>query len=86
MHVATFHRGHGCLPQYGLDGAEEFCAEMSEELGMPFTVAHSSEQLCQGSDVIFTQTPGGQTVLELGWLSVQATFMRPLVIAAADEL
>jgi len=53
---------------YGLAGAEEFCAEMEAELGMPFTVASSAEELCGKSDVIYTQTPGSSTILEKSWL------------------
>lgn len=60
---------------YGLDGAEEFAAEMSSELGIPFTVAASSEELCQKSNVIFTQTPGSETVLELDWLQPGTTII-----------
>jgi ornithine cyclodeaminase/alanine dehydrogenase-like protein (mu-crystallin family) len=51
-----------------VDMAESFAKEMSEELGMPFKVATSAEELCNESDVIFTQTPGSSTVLELEWL------------------
>jgi ornithine cyclodeaminase/alanine dehydrogenase-like protein (mu-crystallin family) len=51
-----------------VDMAESFAKEMSEELGMPFKVASSAEELCNESDVIFTQTPGSSTVLELNWL------------------
>mmetsp|Transcript_19991 Transcript_19991/g.40503 ORF Transcript_19991/g.40503 Transcript_19991/m.40503 type:complete len:358 (-) Transcript_19991:134-1207(-) len=54
---------------YAMDGAEEFAAEMEAELGVPFEVAGSCEELCGKSDVIFTQTPGGSTVLELDWLT-----------------
>merc|ERR1712087_972949 len=43
---------------YGLDGAQEFADEMTAELGMPFTVAATAEELCNQSDVIYTQTPG----------------------------
>lgn len=53
---------------YGLAGAEEFCQEMEAELGVPFVVAGSAEELCGKSDVIFTQTPGSTTVLEKSWL------------------
>jgi ornithine cyclodeaminase/alanine dehydrogenase-like protein (mu-crystallin family) len=55
---------------YALDAqmAEDFAKEMSKELGMPFTVASSAKSLCNDSDVIFTQTPGGSTVLEKEWL------------------
>jgi len=55
---------------YGIDEAmsHAFAKEMSEELGMPFTVASSAEECCNQSDVIFTQTPGSSTVLEKDWL------------------
>lgn len=55
---------------YALDSsmAEEFAKDMTEELGMPFTVASSAESLCNDCDVIFTQTPGSSTVLEKEWL------------------
>lgn len=54
---------------YAIAGAEEFAKEMQAELGMPFTVAASAQELCGRSDVIFTQTPGGQLVLEKAWLN-----------------
>jgi len=60
---------------YGLAGAEEFCADMSKELGLDFEVASSSKDLCGKSNVIFTQTPGGQTVLELDWLQPGTTII-----------
>jgi len=53
---------------FGFDGAEDFAKEMGDELGVPFKVASSAEELCRESDVIFTQTPGGTTVLEKEWL------------------
>ena len=53
---------------YGLDGAQEFADEMTAELGMPFTVAATAEELCNQSDVIYTQTPGSSTILEKSWL------------------
>lgn len=53
---------------FALAGAEDFAKEMESELGMPFTVASSAEELCGESDVIFTQTTGGSTVLEKDWL------------------
>lgn len=53
---------------FAFDGAEEFAAEMEAELGIPFVVAPTAEALCGQSDVIFTQTPGGATVLEMDWL------------------
>jgi ornithine cyclodeaminase/alanine dehydrogenase-like protein (mu-crystallin family) len=60
---------------YGLDGAEEFAADMSAELGVQFSVAVSSEDLCKASNVIFTQTPGSDTVLELDWLQKGTTII-----------
>ena len=51
-----------------VDGATKFCADMEQELGMPFRIAESSEALCNVSDVIFTQTPGSEPVLEASWL------------------
>uniref|UniRef100_A0A7S4NI26 Ornithine cyclodeaminase n=1 Tax=Odontella aurita TaxID=265563 RepID=A0A7S4NI26_9STRA len=54
---------------YAVDGAEEFAREMEEELGVPFEVASTCEELCGKSDIIFTQTPGGSTVLEKEWLT-----------------
>jgi ornithine cyclodeaminase/alanine dehydrogenase-like protein (mu-crystallin family) len=51
------------------EGAEKFCQDMSAELGVPFTVASTAQELCQQSDVIFTQTPGSSTVLEKEWLN-----------------
>ena len=54
---------------YAHEGAEQFAAELSEELGMPFEVAGTAKELCGKSDVIFTQTPGGATVLERDWLN-----------------
>jgi len=54
---------------FAMDGAEQFAEEMEAELGMPFEVAPTCQDLCAKSDVIFTQTPGGSTVLELDWLT-----------------
>uniref|UniRef100_A0A7S2PBU3 Ornithine cyclodeaminase n=1 Tax=Leptocylindrus danicus TaxID=163516 RepID=A0A7S2PBU3_9STRA len=51
-----------------VDGATKFCVDMEQELGMPFRIAESSEALCNVSDVIFTQTPGSEPVLESRWL------------------
>jgi len=55
---------------YGQDEAmaQDFAKEMSEELGMPFSVVPTAKDLCSESDVIFTQTPGSSTVLEKDWL------------------
>ncbi|EJK73972.1 hypothetical protein THAOC_04380 [Thalassiosira oceanica] len=51
------------------DGSEEFAKQMSDELGIPFDVVSSAEELCNKSDIIYTQTPGGSTVLEKDWLN-----------------
>jgi len=60
---------------YGLDGAEQFAKDMGEELGVPFTVASSATDLCKQSNVIFTQTPGSDTVLELSDLQPGTTII-----------
>ena len=60
---------------FGLAGAEEFAQEMSTELSMDVHVAESAQALCQASTVIFTQTPGSQTVLELDWLQPGTTII-----------
>jgi ornithine cyclodeaminase/alanine dehydrogenase-like protein (mu-crystallin family) len=54
---------------FALEGAEAFAKEMSEELGVPFEVAASAQDLCRKSDIIYTQTTGGSTVLEKDWLN-----------------
>lgn len=62
---------------YGLDfpGAEAFAKEMSSELGLNFSVASSSEELCHRSNVIFTQTTGSEHVLELEHLRKGTTII-----------
>jgi ornithine cyclodeaminase/alanine dehydrogenase-like protein (mu-crystallin family) len=60
---------------YGLVGAEEFCADMKTELGLDFVVASSAQQLCQQSNVIFTQTTGSSTIVELPWLQPGTTII-----------
>jgi len=60
---------------YGLDGAEAFATDMSAELGMSFSIADSAEELCKTSNVIFTQTTGSDTVLELDWLQKGTTII-----------
>lgn len=57
------------------EGAEEFAAEMSAELGVSFEVASSAEELCGKSNCIYTQTPGASTVLELGMLQPGTTII-----------
>lgn len=60
---------------YGLAGAPEFAEEMGTELGLPFSVASSARELCQQCNVIFTQTPGSATVLELDDLQPGTTII-----------
>jgi ornithine cyclodeaminase/alanine dehydrogenase-like protein (mu-crystallin family) len=60
---------------FGLAGAEEFSNDMSAELGVAFTVASSAQELCGMSNVIYTQTPGGSTVLEKDWLQPGTTII-----------
>jgi len=60
---------------YALDGAEDFAKKMSDELGVSFLVADSAEDLCRKSNVIYTQTTGSDTVLELDWLQKGTTII-----------
>jgi ornithine cyclodeaminase/alanine dehydrogenase-like protein (mu-crystallin family) len=56
---------------YAIDAesARQFASDMSAELGMPFRVAETCQELCAASDVIYTQTPGSAPVFEKGWLT-----------------
>ncbi|CAM9100658.1 unnamed protein product [Chrysoparadoxa australica] len=71
--VHDFKQGYA----YGHDQkmAQEFADEMSAELGFPFSVCATAEEAVRASDCIFTQTPGGATVLELDWLKPHATII-----------
>jgi len=62
---------------YGLDAVEaaHFADEMSAELGVEFSVASSSEELCGQSNVIFTQTTGSDHVLKLEHLRKGTTII-----------
>jgi len=62
---------------YGLDidGAKAFVNEMSSELGIQFSLASSSEELCRQSNVIFTQTTGSDHVLKLEHLRKGTTII-----------
>lgn len=66
---------------FGLAGAEEFCADMSSELGLDFEVCSSAKELCSKATTIFTQTPGSSTVLELDWLQAGTT----IVASGSDQ-
>lgn len=57
------------------DSAQQFAEDMEAELGMPFYVATDAEDACRRSDVLFTQTPGSSTVLDLKWLKPHATII-----------
>lgn len=62
---------------YGLDaeGSKAFAEEMSSELGIPFKVASSSEELCNECNVIYTQTTGSNFVLKLEHLRKGTTII-----------
>jgi ornithine cyclodeaminase/alanine dehydrogenase-like protein (mu-crystallin family) len=62
---------------FGMGGSSEsFCADMNKELnGVSFTAVSSAKDLCQQCNVIYTQTPGSETVLELGWLCPGTTII-----------
>jgi len=74
--VAAVRKNFKCIA-YGLDveGAKIFADEMSVELGVPFKVASSSEDLCGQSNVIFTSTTGSDFVLNLGHLRKGTTII-----------
>ena len=48
---------------------------MEAELGVPFEAIDTAAEMCKGSDVIYTQTPGGTTCLEKSWLKPHATII-----------
>lgn len=62
---------------FGMGGSsEQFCTDMGKELsGVSFTPAATAKELCQQCNVIYTQTPGGETVLELDWLRPGTTII-----------
>jgi hypothetical protein len=49
-----------------------FCKKMSEELGFPHYACATAEDAVRAADVVFTQTPGGEWVLEEEWLRPHA--------------
>mmetsp|Transcript_20591 Transcript_20591/g.29367 ORF Transcript_20591/g.29367 Transcript_20591/m.29367 type:complete len:356 (-) Transcript_20591:96-1163(-) len=67
---------------WAIDGAEQFCKDMEAELGMPFVTVGSAEELCRKSDVIFTQTPGSNTVLEKEWLKPEGV---TIIASGSDQ-
>ncbi len=58
-----------------VDGARIFADEMSAELGVEFSLASSSEELCGQCNVIFTQTTGSDHVLKLEHLQKGTTII-----------
>jgi ornithine cyclodeaminase/alanine dehydrogenase-like protein (mu-crystallin family) len=57
-----------------------FCDKMSAELGYAFTPCATAEDAVRNADVVFTQTPGGEWVLELEWLRPHA-----LIVASGSD-
>ena len=62
---------------FGLDTkyTQAFANEISNDLKYPVKVCATAEEAVRNADVIFTQTPAAQTVLELGWLKPNATII-----------
>jgi len=71
--VHKFKEGYA----FGLDKAmtEKFCKEIEAELGYKMHVCSTAEEAVRAGDVIFTQTPAAEVVLELGWLKPHATII-----------
>lgn len=71
--VHKFEKGY----VYGLDMdmSEKFAKELTAELGYPIEVCKTAEEAVRAGDVIFTQTPASETVLELDWLKPHATII-----------
>ena len=76
-------RGSACVHEfdegyaYGLDTkyTQKFADELEAELGYKVHVCATAEEAVRNSDVVFTQTPGSETVLELDWLRPHATII-----------
>ena len=71
--VHKFEKGY----VYGLDTAmsEKFAKQLTEELGYPVEVCSTAEEAVRAGDVVFTQTPAVETVLEMDWLKPHATII-----------
>ena len=61
--------------------ASTFCDKMSAELGYEFNACASAEDAVRAADVVFTQTPGGEWVLEEQWLRPHAL----IVCSGSDQ-
>ena len=60
--------------------SSSFCKKMSKELDYPFYACATAEDAVRNADVVFTQTPGGEWVLDLKWLKPHA-----LIIASGSD-
>jgi ornithine cyclodeaminase/alanine dehydrogenase-like protein (mu-crystallin family) len=61
---------------FGLAGSgDEFARSMSAELGLDFKVVETAQELCVAANVIYTQTPGSKTVVELDWVQSGTTII-----------
>jgi threonine dehydratase len=76
--VYGFEQGYGYSRDMSKNSA--FCDKMSAELGYAFTPCSSAEDAVRNADVVFTQTPGGEWVLDLKWLKPHA-----LIIASGSS-
>jgi ornithine cyclodeaminase/alanine dehydrogenase-like protein (mu-crystallin family) len=79
--TATVH-GFEQAYAYSRDGVKSsaFCDKMSAELGYPFISCPTAEDAVRNVDVVFTQTPGGEWVLDLKWLKPHA-----LIVASGSD-
>eukprot|EP00982_Pelagococcus_subviridis_P001669 13310-Pelagococcus_subviridis.AAC.5 len=71
--VYGFEQGYGY--SRNIDKATAFCDKMQKELGYDFKACDSAEEAVRNADVVFTQTPGGEWVLDLAWLKPHATII-----------
>ena len=76
--VHGFEQGYGYSRDMTKNSA--FCDKMSAELGYAFTPCSSAEEAVRNADVVFTQTPGGEWVLDLKWLKPHA-----LIVASGSD-
>lgn len=62
---------------FGFDAKmnEAFAKDVHANCGYPVKVCATAEEAVREADVIFTQTPAGKTVLELGWLKSKVTII-----------
>jgi ornithine cyclodeaminase/alanine dehydrogenase-like protein (mu-crystallin family) len=77
--VTNFDRAYAYDPQE--DRCEKFCEDMNKSLSCEFNKCATPQQALRDADVIFTQTPGAQTVLQLEWIKPHAL----IVATGADQ-